>query len=260
MGDHRLFFAESVAREAGQIAQRMRNHSNGLSVQSKGPQDFVTAADLAVESFIRDAISKTYPEDGILGEEGGTTGDLTRCWIIDPIDGTSNFMRGLPDWAVSIGYFNGREFSHGVIYAPDLNILASAVIDEPAKMNGRPIQTSTCFDLEKSLIILGFSDRYDRSVHLNLIDRLLGAGCDYRKQGAATLGLLSIAAGRAEAYYEPSIHVWDVAAGTAIVRAAGGIVLHPEIPSFFNEPGDVLVANQNAAKLNIICRNEAENR
>ncbi|MCL6284995.1 inositol monophosphatase [Ruegeria sp. 2012CJ41-6] len=255
MSASRLEFAETIARKAGQLAVDLRQHPDGLVIDTKGPQDFVTAADLAVETLIRAAIAAKYPDDAVLGEEGGLTGDAAACWIIDPIDGTANYMRGLPDWAISVGYFDGSELTHGVIFAPDLGALASARNGQPALLNGAQISVSDRFDLDQSMVVLGYSRRVGLNDHLDRIGRLLESGCEYRRQGAATIGLMSVATGRVEAYYEPSLNVWDAAAGLMIVRAAGGKFAAPAFPDFLNAPGEVMAANRNMDSLAALCRN-----
>lgn len=254
MSDNRLAFAETIARKAGRLAQELREHPDGLTIDTKGPQDFVTAADLAVESLIREAITAAYPDDAILGEEGGLTGDAAACWIIDPIDGTANYMRGMPDWAISIGYCDGVALTHGVLFAPDLDALLSAQTGVPAIMNGSEIRVSDRVDLAESMIVLGYSDRVHRQDHLDRIGRILASGCEYRRQGAASIGLLSVATGRVEAYYEPSLNVWDAAAGIVIARSAGAVVDHPPMAEFMGAPGRLLAANRNAEILGRICR------
>ncbi|MEX0349973.1 MAG: inositol monophosphatase [Paracoccaceae bacterium] len=255
MSDTRLEFAEALARQAGQLAVDLRQHPDGLTIETKGPQDFVTAADLAVETLIRDAIAEAYPDDAILGEEGGLTGDAAACWIIDPIDGTANYMRGMPDWAVSIGYFDGAQLTHGVIFAPDHSALASARIGQPARMNGAEIRVSDRADFDQSMVVLGYSQRTGLQDHLDRIGHILNAGAEYRRQGAATIGLMSVATGRVEAYYEPSLNVWDAAAGLVIVRAAGGEVTAPAFPGFLQHPGEVMAANHIMDRLAVLCRN-----
>ena len=251
---NRLSFAEALAREAGSLAQALKSEPKGLSVETKGHQDFVTAADYAVEKLIQERIAQSFPGDAILGEETGLTGQSSSVWIIDPIDGTSNYMRGLPDWAISIGFFDGTDLTLGVIYAPDLGLLASAEIGQLAKLNGEVINVSARNDLAESLVILGYSERTGITDHIGRINQLLASGCDYRKQGAATIGFLSVAAGRAEAYYEPTLNIWDAAAGLVIVRSAGGHIEHAPISKFLEGPDEVFASNQNSGEIIRICR------
>ncbi len=244
MSDDRLAFASNLARTAGLLAQELRSRPEGLSIATKGPQDFVTAADLAVETLIRKAVAARFPADGVLGEEAGLIrSDGSGCWIVDPIDGTTNYMRGLPDWGVSIGYFDGTALTHGVIFAPDLGLMATGQIGGPALLNGRPMQVSPRLAASDSIVTIGYSGRDDRLAHLALIGRLLDAGCEYRRPGAATIGLLAVASGRLEAYYEAQLHIWDAAAGIVLIRAAGGEVLHAPMSEHLTAPCEVLALN-----------------
>jgi len=126
MMDDRLQAALDMAHEAGELAKTMRESPGDLETSSKGRMDMVTAADHAVEALLRERILKFEPGIAILGEEGGMEGAGKAVWILDPIDGTVNFSRGLPDWAISIACFDGTEITHGVIHAPDLSITAWA--------------------------------------------------------------------------------------------------------------------------------------
>ena len=161
----RLTLAVSLAREAGALAHTMRASQEGLTIDAKGPQDFVTAADLAVETLIRERIAQQFPNDAILGEEGGRHGNTSsgEVWIIDPIDGTTNFMRGLPDWAVSIACANEGEIVLGVIFAPDLDLMLEGLLAETpiARKNGAALQLATSRAATEALIAVGWSPRTD---------------------------------------------------------------------------------------------------
>ncbi|MHA3979143.1 inositol monophosphatase family protein [Halovulum sp. GXIMD14794] len=234
----RLTLATDIAREAGSLARQMRRDP-GLTVDMKGHQDFVTAADRAVEDLVRKRIAEAFPEDGILGEEGGFDGPRERLWIIDPIDGTTNFMRGMPEWAVSIGWADETEVRMGVIFAPDLD--AMAVSDgETATLNGQPMKVSTRTDLAQSMVQVGWSRRAPFEWHTDMLTSVVGAGSEYRRVGAATIGLLGVAAGWSEAYYEHYLNIWDAAAGIALVRGAGGSVTTPPLAEMLDKPGPTL--------------------
>ena len=232
----RLFFAESLAREAGDLATTMRAARSGLSVQTKGPQDFVTAADLAVEKLIRTRIAAQFPDDAVIGEEGGRHGNTAAgaVWIIDPIDGTTNFMRGLPDWAVSIACAIDGEIVLGVICAPDYRqTLVGHLSDTPeARKNGKPLQPATRHAASGALIAVGWSQRTDFADHAALLAQIIAQGGEYRRSGAATIGLIGVASGWVDAYVERELNLWDAAAGIVIIRAAGGVV---EAPAFTPE-------------------------
>ena len=140
----RLAFAKKASEKAGMLAASMRrNRRNNEFVQTKGDQDFVTLADKAVEDLIREMISQRFPDDAILGEEAGTSGAGDNIWVIDPIDGTTNYLKGLPDWAVSIAYVENDLIQIGVIYAPDHRQLAWSVQGSGAFLNGKKIQVTS---------------------------------------------------------------------------------------------------------------------
>jgi myo-inositol-1(or 4)-monophosphatase len=254
MTDPRLDFADSLAREAGLLAQRLRQAPGGLEISVKGPQDFVTAADLAVEQLVRDRIAAAFPDDGLLGEEGGLRAPAPGggVWIVDPIDGTTNFLRGLADWGVSIGYAGAERLTHGVIFLPDLDEMASAGPAQPALMNGRPVRVSARAKPDQTVVALGTSGAEPVEDHLARIGRLRRAGCEYRRAGAATVGLMGVICGRTEAYHEQVLNIWDAAAGLVLTRAAGGAVLHADLASHLLAPCEVLAwngANRDLAEL-----------
>lgn len=245
MTDQRLAFAADLAREAGVLAQRLRDRPGGLDVTRKGPQDFVTTADLAVERLVQDRITAAFPRDGLLGEEGGLRAAAPGAglWIVDPIDGTTNFLRGLADWGVSIALAREDVLTHGAIFLPDLDLLAIAGPDQPALVNDRPTRVSDRADPDQTVVALGTSEREPLDEHLSRIGRLRDAGCEYRRAGAATVGLMGVVAGRVEAYHEQFLNIWDAAAGLVLVRAAGGQVLHAELRAHLTAPSEVLVWN-----------------
>lgn len=245
MTDPRLAFATELAREAGLLAQRLRHQPDGLDVTRKGPQDFVTAADLAVERLVQDRIAAAFPHDGLLGEEGGlrAASPGAGLWIVDPIDGTTNFLRGLADWGVSIALADVDGLTHGAIFLPDLDLMAIAGPGQPTLLNGKPAQVSDRAEADQTVVALGTSEREPLAEHLSRIGRLRAAGCEYRRAGAATVGLMGVVAGRIEAYHEAFLNIWDAAAGLVLVRAAGGQVWHPDLRAHLAEPSEVLVWN-----------------
>lgn len=198
MTDQRLAFAADLAREAGLLAQRLRNEPGGPDVTRKGPQDFVTAADLAVERLVQDRIAEAFPRDGLLGEEGGlrAASPGARLWIVDPVDGTTNFLRGLPDWGVSIALAGQEGLTHGAIFLPDLDLMAIAGPGQPTLLNGGPTFVSDRAEPDQTVVALGTSEREPLAEHLSRIGRLRVAGCEYRRAGAATVGLMGVVAGR----------------------------------------------------------------
>jgi myo-inositol-1(or 4)-monophosphatase len=214
----------------------MRASQEGLTIDAKGPQDFVTAADLAVETLIRERIAQQFPNDAIIGEEEGRQGDTSTgdVWIIDPIDGTTNFMRGLPDWAVSIACAHAGEIALGVIFAPDHDLMLEGLLaDTPiARKNGVALHPATNRMASQALVAVGWSQRTDFDDHAALLAQIIAQGGEYRRSGAATIGLIGVASGWMDAYVERELNLWDAAAGIAIIRAAGGVV---EAPAFTPE-------------------------
>ncbi len=239
----RLEFAKSLALEAGKLAQDMRPKASNGFIKSKGLQDFVTEADREVERLIRSRIAAQFPGDAFLGEEGGSQGDSTSLWVVDPIDGTANYMRGLPDWAVSIAYCENNVIQIGVICAPDMGNLAWAKLGDGAYVDDEPIHVSDCADPAMALIMLGRSSRRSVESYLNVVAAIFDAGMEYRRNGAATIGLLAVALGRAESYYEAHVNAWDALAGILLVSEAGGTSNHDGITAFLECGSKILVGN-----------------
>lgn len=223
--DARLRFATAAARRAGDLALSYARDPARMSIESKGVQDLVTAADKAVEASLRREIAQAFPGDAILGEEEGITPDWNGrapLWVVDPIDGTANFARRIPIWCVSVGLVVDGDAALGVIHAPVLDETHAAARGRGATLNGVPIRVSSASTPEASRIGLGFSYRCEQRPHLAAIDRLLARHCEYSRLGSGALGMAHVADGRFEGYFEPHINAWDVAAGIAIVREAGG--------------------------------------
>ena len=223
--DARLRFATAAAHRAGEIALAYAHDPARMAIEAKGVQDLVTAADKAVEAALRREIAAAFPTDAVLGEEEGISAGWdgrAPLWVVDPIDGTANFARRIPVWCVSIGLVVDGDAALGVIHAPALGDTHAAARGRGATLNGAPIRVSPASAPEASRVGLGFSYRCDRKVHLAAIDRLLARHCEYSRLGSGALGMAHVADGRFEGYFEPHINAWDVAAGIAIVREAGG--------------------------------------
>jgi myo-inositol-1(or 4)-monophosphatase len=216
---NRLEFSHKLAREAGRLAHSKFGQS---ATSMKGRHDVVTAMDREVERFIRGAIAARYPDDAIIGEEEGGAGDGERIWLIDPIDGTANYARGIPHYCVSIGYLERLVPTVGVIYDPSHDWLYSAARGEGAARNGERLGVSPQADLAAATVECGWSTRRSTDDYLALVARVMRAGCAMRRVGSGALGLADVAAGRSEAYCEMHINAWDCAAGILLVREAGG--------------------------------------
>jgi myo-inositol-1(or 4)-monophosphatase len=234
--------AEAVAREAGALL-RTAYEGPELRVSSKStPTDLVSEADHAAERLIRERLGAARPDDGVLGEEGGERAGTSGVhWVVDPLDGTVNFLFGLPQWAVSIACEDAQGALAGVVYDPLRDELFSAERDGPATLDGRPISASTRTDLATALIGTGFGYDADvRRAQAEVAARLLPQVRDIRRFGSAAIDLAWTACGRLDAYYEHGLNAWDLAAGGLICECAGLEVRHLE-PVGPSNPG-VLVA------------------
>ncbi len=221
--ENRYWAAQGIVRAAGRLAADHYHRRSDLAVERKGTQDLVSEADRACEDLIVGSLKGLYPADGFLGEERGRQnfgGEAT--WIIDPIDGTANFLRGIPFWCVSLGLLVAGEFVIGIIYNPITEELYAASKGKGATLNGKPIKASKVASLEDARLGVGFSYRQPVASHGEAINKLLNAHCEYSRFGSGALGLALTADGRLDGFFEAHINAWDVAAGLCIVKEAGG--------------------------------------
>ena len=218
----RLAVATALAQEGGRCALDFFRGS-GLDVRLKGRNDPVTATDLAVDRLIQAGIREAFARDGILSEEtGGNDADI--MWVIDPIDGTQNFSRGIARFAVSIAVCeNGRPVC-GVVYDPVADELFCARAGGGAFLNGSAIAASAAAGPQEALVEAGYSAKFGWEPYHAMTGRLLAAGFDVRQAGSAALGLAEVACGRIDGYCEGHLESWDVAAAGLLVSEAGGIV------------------------------------
>ena len=206
----------------------------------KADDDLVTIADREAEVALAEGLAKLHPEAAIVGEESvhADPSVMDRlsgtCWIIDPIDGTTNFLRGMPDWAVAIACASAGEIVLGVIFAPDLDLLCEGLLSGApvARKNGVPLQVDAGCAAAEALIAVGWSPRTPFADHAAFLERIVAQGGEFRRSGAATIGLIGVASGWVDAYAERELNLWDAAAGIAIIKAAGGTV---EAPAFTPE-------------------------
>ena len=190
----------------------------------KGQQDYLTETDLAVEQFVRQQITQRFPQDSVLGEEGGGQIDAERLWIVDPIDGTANFARNIAHFCISLGVMVHGQLEAGAIYDPMRDELFLAGRGQGAWLNGRPLRVSNIDALTTASAEIGWSSRKPVDGYLDLVSRTMHAGCAVRRAGSGALGLAYVSAGRIECYAEQHINAWDVAAGLLLVTEAGGRV------------------------------------
>jgi myo-inositol-1(or 4)-monophosphatase len=215
--------AEAVAREAGRQLRDAFGRPRMNVTAKSSPTDLVSEADHAAERLIRERLAAARPGDGVLGEEGGADeGSSGLRWIVDPLDGTINFLFGLPQWAVSIACEDADGTLAGVIYDPMRDELWTAERDGPALLDGRPIEGSTRSDLATTLVATGFGyDSAVRAYQAEVVGRLLPRVRDIRRFGSAALDLAWTAAGRYDAFYERGLNAWDLAAGELLCLRAG---------------------------------------
>jgi myo-inositol-1(or 4)-monophosphatase len=213
-----LAVAEEAARAAGSILLERFGSERALEQTKSSPTDLVSEADLLAERAIRELLAARAPGDAIMGEEGADTAGTTgRRWIVDPLDGTVNFLFGIPQWAVSVAC----EDIAGVVFDPVRDELFAAA-EGRATLNGEPLRASRRTDLASALVATGFGYEADvRAGQAETLARLLPLVRDIRRAGAAALDLAWTAAGRLDAFYERGVKPWDVAAGELLCAAAG---------------------------------------
>lgn len=225
MTEQHLNFAIDIAREAG--ATLMEYFGADPAVRHKGTVDLVTDADLASEQIITRAIADAYPDHAIMAEEGSPDAATSSAfrWIIDPLDGTTNFVHGLPLFCISIGLQSGGETVLGVVYNPAMDELFAAQLGGGATLNGTPITVSATADLQQALFVTGFPYDHDDLYHgsFDLFHALYSLTRGGRRLGAAALDCCYVAAGRFDFFYEANLKPWDICAGDLICREAGGI-------------------------------------
>jgi myo-inositol-1(or 4)-monophosphatase len=216
--DQLLDIATEAARTAGALLLERFGTEKVLATKSTAT-DVVSAADLAAEAAIREILARRAPDDAVMGEEGEDTGGTSgRRWIVDPLDGTVNYLYGLPQWCVSIAC----EGLAGVIFDPVRDELFAATAGGPATLNGRALRIDPPDALSQALIATGFGyDPARRVLQAEVVSRVLPRARDIRRGGAAALDLAWVAAGRLDAYYERGVNPWDVAAGELICARAG---------------------------------------
>ncbi len=221
--------AIAAAREAGLVLRERLGQARDIDF--KGTVDLVTDADRASEALIISRLQEAFPEHRVLGEEGGERVELdgagagSYCWLVDPLDGTTNYAHGYPHFAVSIALAHDRDVLLGVVYDPMRDELFVAVRGHGATLNGRPIRVSTIDQLIRALLATGFSYNLDeRAENAAIWDAFLNITQGTRRDGSAALNLCYVAAGRLDGFWERPLQPWDLGAGGLMVREAGGMV------------------------------------
>ena len=243
--DALLNIAVRAARRAGDVIVRHVDRLGSLNVSAKGRNDFVSEVDKMAEAEIIATVQQSYPDHAFLAEESGATGESEFVWIIDPLDGTTNFLHGFPVFAVSIALRQRDVLQHGVIYDPMRQELFTASRGQGAQLDGRRIRVSKRTALDGALIGTGFPYRGNTvwmDQYLEMFRSVAMQSAGLRRPGAAALDLAYVAAGRLDGFWELGLSPWDIAAGALMVREAGGLVGDLQGNDGYMESGHVLAA------------------
>ncbi len=237
----------AAARKAARGLVRDFGEVEHLQVSMKGPSDFVSSADLKAEKVLRQELEKSRPGYGFLLEEGGEIvgDDRSHRWIIDPIDGTTNFLHGIPHFAISIALERDGEIVAGIVYQPVNDEMFHAEKGGGAFLNERRLRVSARRRIEEAVFATGlpFKGRPNHERSLKEVATVMATCAGIRRFGSAALDMAYVAAGRYEGYWESGIHAWDIAAGVILVREAGGYVTDIDGGTTMLTGGEVLAAN-----------------
>ena len=239
-----LNVAVEAAHSAANIMRRQIQHVDAIPFEKKARHDYVTEVDKACEEEIVREIKRYYPEHSFLCEEGGASGESEVVWVIDPLDGTSNYMHGIPHFAVSIAQqVNGRT-EHAVVYDPMRDEMFTASRGSGAYLNQKRIRVSARSGLDSAVLATAFPFRQRNQLqsYARVFQAILSRIEDFRRAGTASLDLAWVAAGRLDGFFELGLKPWDVAAGTLIVREAGGVVIDWDGGDKVEDAGSILAA------------------
>jgi myo-inositol-1(or 4)-monophosphatase len=237
--------AVRAARRAGSIINRASENLDVLTVRHKSLNDLVSEVDRAAEDAIIDTLKASFPDHAILAEESGATGQSEYVWIIDPLDGTTNFLHGFPIYAVSIALMHKNQIQHGVIYDPTRNDLYIASRGRGAFLNDRRLRVSRRDKLIDGLIGTGFPFRMFDYIdpYVGMLKDLMVKSAGVRRAGAAALDLAAVAAGRLDGFWEIGLSPWDMAAGVLMITEAGGMVADLEGNERYLERGQIVAGS-----------------
>jgi myo-inositol-1(or 4)-monophosphatase len=235
-------FAIALCHEAGELALRYFSDRDALVVDRKGAQDWVSEADRNVETFIRERIARDWPEDGIFGEEhGGQEGQSGFDWVIDPIDGTTNFVNGIPAWTIVLAGVAGGLTRVGVIHDPNVGETYAALRGAGATLNGAPMRVAADVPMDSGTVAVGYSNRVEAGNVVPLLAALIDRGAMYHRNASGALSIAYVAAGRILGYLEEHMNAWDCLAGQLMVEEAGGRVEPQDAAGMIRTGGRVVV-------------------
>lgn len=238
-----LNVAVMAAHSGGDSLIRSMNKLDKIKVEQKGRNDFVSEADRKAEEAVISVIKKHYPDHAILAEESGAQGDSEYTWVIDPLDGTTNYLHRFPVFCVSVGLLYKGRPEHGAVYDPLRQELFTASRGQGAHLDGRRIRVTGNTQLDRALIGTGFPYREtNKSLppYMRMLEKAMINTAGVRRPGAAALDLCYVAAGRLDAFWETGLSIWDLVAGALIIREAGGIISGLDGSENFLETGHVL--------------------
>ena len=240
-----LNIAVKAARRAGSIITRASEDIGSLTVNDKSYNDFVTEVDLASEKEIIRVLKASYPDHAFLGEETGLSHQGDNIWIIDPLDGTTNFLHGFPQYCISIALEEKGEITQAVIYDPNRNDLFTATKGQGAYLNQRRMRVSNKSKLKESILGTGFPfrDFQHLPVYLKIFEEVVRGTSGVRRPGSAALDLAYVAAGWFDGFFEINLSKWDIAAGGLLVTEAGGIVSDFSEKDGWLESGNIVATN-----------------
>lgn len=225
MSEERLSLARELALEVGALLREGYGQRTAVE-QKRSPTDLLTEYDLAAEDLLLERLRREYPQDGILSEEAGQEGKASSRWVLDPLDGTTNYAHGLPIFCVSIAYVEGTQTEVGVVYAPILDEMFTARRGQGAQLNAQPVRVSDTRELDSSLLATGFpyDIRTSQITNLDKFGALSVRTRAVRRLGSAALDICYTAAGRLDGYWELATNPWDYAAAALMIQEAGGHV------------------------------------
>jgi myo-inositol-1(or 4)-monophosphatase len=237
--------AVQAARKAGDIAIRYMNRLDDIDVRSKARNEFVTLVDHAAERAIIETIRARYPDHGFIAEESGRHAGSECVWIIDPLDGTTNFIHGFPVFSVSIALRVRDQLEVAVVYDPCRQELYTGIRGSGAQLDGRRIRASKQIGLEGALIGTGFPYRSNADWlprYMPMLQAVMEQTAGVRRPGSAALDLCSVAAGRLDGFFEFGLSIWDIAAGALLIRESGGLIGGLTPDGDFLDTGNVIAA------------------
>lgn len=239
------------ARKASQIILHKFDRLDTITIKEKNINDFVSEVDHASEQAIIETLKEAYPEHSILSEEFGVVeGNPNEQWIIDPLDGTTNFIHGVPHFCISIAFKQDGKLEHGLVYDPIRQELFTASRGKGARLNDKRIRVSGCSNISHALIGTGFPVRQHQQLghYLKMFESIFTKSSGIRRNGAAALDLAYVAAGRFDGFWELCLQPWDIAAGTLLIQEAGGLVSDLYGNNTFMESGNIVAGNSKVFK------------